>query len=220
MVEGWRRHLRDTPVPRGEQVLGFRRWLGADDGEAPCGSQAASWLDVKRTYMAMRPHLRRIYTVVRDAPTYWPVVEGLGFRMLPERDRAATIEGRTYTSVVLDFGPRSVDGWLSGLVAAELGLMPWVLDEAEHELHIDDRRVVLTPLEFGVLDKLCRIPGRTVTRRELLEDVWDWRSSGGSNVVDAVVRRLRRKLADRPAIETVRAGGYRLREDWLWGKVT
>ena len=218
VVEGWRRHLREAPVSRGEQVLGFRRWLGIDQGEAPCGSQAASWLDVTRTYMAMRPHLRRIYTVVRDAPTYWPVVEGLGFRKLPERDGVAMLDGKAYTSVVLDFGPRSVDGWLAGLVAAELGLRPWVLDAAGHELCVDGGCVNLTPLEFGVLDKLCRVPGRTVTRRELLEDVWGWPSSGGSNVVDAVIRRLRKKLHDRPAIETVRARGYRLREDWHVGE--
>ena len=213
VVEGWRRHLREAPVPRGQHILGFRRWLDLDNGEAPSGSQAASWLDVKRTYMAMRPHLRRIYTVVRDAPTYWPVVEPLGFRLLPERERTATIGDLDYTSVALDFGPRSVDGWLTGLVAAELGVVPWVLDEAEHELRIDGRTVRLTPLELGVLDKLCRVPGRTVSRRELLEDVWGWDSSGGSNVVDAVVRRLRRKADGGPVIETVRSGGYRLREE-------
>lgn len=213
VVAGWRRHLRDMPVARGQQVLGFRRWLDLDLGEAPGASQAASWLDVKRTYMAMRPRLARIYTVVRDAATYWPVVERLGFRLLPERDRVASIGGQDYVSVALDFGPRSVDGWLAGLVATELGVVPWELDEADRELRFDGRRVSLTPLEFGVLDVLRRIPGRTVSRRVLLEDVWGWQVSGASNVVDAVVRRLRDKVEGAVVIETVRGRGYRLRED-------
>ncbi len=54
------------PLPPGQIALGFRRWLDADRGEAPCSTQAASWLDVKREYMALRPLLRRIYVAVTD----------------------------------------------------------------------------------------------------------------------------------------------------------
>ena len=119
VVEAWARDLRDHPLPKGQLALGLRRWLDAERGELPCASQAACWLDVKRTYMALRPRLRRIYVVVRDVPTYWPVVEKLGFR--PLSGAAAVLDGAEYTTVVLDFGPGSVDGWLAGLVAAELG---------------------------------------------------------------------------------------------------
>lgn len=49
-------------------------------------------------------------------------------------------------------------------------------------------------------------------RAELIEVVWGTTYTGGSNVVDAVVRTLRRKLGDRAAtIETVRGVGYRYR---------
>jgi len=40
----WAGHLRDHPLPAGQIALGFRRWLDADAGEAPCATQAASWL--------------------------------------------------------------------------------------------------------------------------------------------------------------------------------
>lgn len=212
VVDAWRDHLREAPVPRGQVVLGFRRWLDIEGGEAPGATQAASWLDVKRTYMALRPHLRRIYVVVRDAATYWPVVERLGFRLLPEYARTTTIDGVPYTSVMLDFGPRSVDGWLAGLVGAELGVSSWMLNEDSHEISVGAQRIGLTPLEFAVLDRLRRIPGRTVPRRELLMDVWGWDGASGSNVVDATVRRLRRKLEHGPIVETVRGAGYRLLE--------
>jgi DNA-binding response OmpR family regulator len=51
--------------------------------------------------------------------------------------------------------------------------------------------------------------GRVVTRDELLQHVWD-QSFGGSNVVDAVVKSLRRKLGPLGgALETVIGHGYR-----------
>jgi DNA-binding response OmpR family regulator len=47
-------------------------------------------------------------------------------------------------------------------------------------------------------------------RSELLRDVWGYEDAGGSNVIEANVRSLRRKLGDRAAsIETVRGLGYR-----------
>ncbi len=214
IVDSWTQHLRDQPVPKGQLVLGFRRWLDRERGELPCASQAASWLDVKRTYMALRPALRRIYVVVQDVPTYWPVVEKLGFR--PIADEGVELDGSIYTSVVLDFGPGSVDGWLAGLVAAELGLEdePGVDDDAR-ELLVNGERVSLTPLEFGLFVHLRSREGKTVSRDELLREVWGTEFTGGSNVVDVVVRSLRGKFGDAaPVLETVRGSGYRLSEAW------
>lgn len=212
VVEGWRRHLRRSSPQPGQEVLGFRRWLDLEHGERPSSSQAASWLDVKRTYMLMRPRLRRIYTVVEDADVYLPVVLRLGFRPLGSDDGVAALADRQYTSVALDFGPGSVDGWLAGLVAVELGLdATMAVDEAGREVRVNGRSTRLTPLEYGVLRCLEEHEGRAVSRAALLDAVWSYDSDVGSNVVDAVVRRLRHKLG--PAdemIETVRGTGYRL----------
>jgi len=212
VVAGWRRHLGSHPPPAGQEVLGFRRWLDLEHGERPSNSQAASWLDVKRTYMQLRPNLRRIYTVVEEPAIYLPIVLKLGFRPLGERDGAASLGSHTFTSVALDFGPGSVDGWLAGLVAAELGVDERLAtDEAGRELRIDGHSVGLTPLEFGVLRCLEEHEGRAVSRVTLLEAVWGYDSDVGSNVVDVVVRRLRQKLGPGgPAIDTVRGTGYRL----------
>jgi uncharacterized protein (DUF934 family) len=214
VVDAWTQHLRDQPVPKGQQVLGLRRWLDTDRGELPCASQAAAWLDVKRMYMALRPALRRIYVVVEDVPTYWPVVEQLGFR--PIAGEGVEIDGSVYTSVMLDFGPGSVDGWLAGLVATELGLDDEpTLDGEARELSVSGTRVALTPLEFALFRHLREREGRTVSRAEFLREVWGTEFTGGSNVVDAVVRSLRGKLGEAsPMIETVRGSGYRLCENW------
>jgi hypothetical protein len=211
VVREWVEHLRNERIPRGVPVLGLRRWLDIDDGESPCASQAACWLDVKRTYMALRPDLRRIYVTVTDVPTYWPTVEKLGFR--PVTETPAELDGTGYASVFLDFGPGSVDGWLAGLVAAELGLEPGLrLDETANEVVVEGQPISLTPLEYGVLARLDQAAGRAVTRRDLLESVWGTSFTGGSNVVDAVIHSLREKLSmHADAVQTVRNVGYRLR---------
>ena len=55
-------------------------------------------------------------------------------------------------------------------------------------------------------------PGEAVSRSELLGNVWGHDYDGGSNVVDAVVRGLRKKCGEHADIlETVRGVGYRLR---------
>ncbi len=212
VTTGWRNHLQRNPPPAGQQVLGFRRWLDIEHGERPSSSQAASWLDVKRTYMELRPNLRRIYTVVEDPSLYLPIVLRLGFRPVGPEDGVAAIGSRTFTSVVLDFGPDSVDGWLAGLVATELGLEPDVAVDADsREVNVGGRTVGLTPLEFGVLHCLQEHDGKTVSRATLLDAVWGYESDVGSNVVDVVVKRLRAKLGGASeVIETVRGTGYRL----------
>lgn len=220
VVAAWFEDLRRHPLSGSQHALGLRRWLDLELGELPSPSQAACWLDVKRTYMLLRPDLRWMYTVVRDAGLYWPVVERLGFRPLPGPAGGppvgpVPVGDAEFMSVVLDFGPDSVDGWLARLVATELG-MPGgpELDEHAHEARIDDTAVALTPLEFGVLQALRGADGRVVTRAGLLEAAWGETEDIGSNVVDAVVRRLRGKLGARGSmIETVRGAGYRLRTE-------
>jgi len=115
------------------------------------------------------------------------------------------------TSHVLDFGPASVDGWLTRIVATELQVEDdSILDVAQHQLVLGDRRVPLTKLEFDVFQYLYERPGSVVERAALLRDVWGYDYAGGSNVIEALVKSLRRKLGDRSAaIETVRGLGYR-----------
>jgi hypothetical protein len=116
----WWRHVSENPVPKNQTVLFLRRWLSREHGEAPSPVQAACWLDIKRTYMELRPQLRRVYLTVIDLPTYAPVAVKLGFN--PISEAAVELDGMTHHTAMLDFGPASVDGWLAGLVADELGI--------------------------------------------------------------------------------------------------
>jgi DNA-binding response OmpR family regulator len=67
----------------------------------------------------------------------------------------------------------------------------------------------LTAKEFAVLEYLMTRPGRAVSRTELIEHCWDSSTDPMSNVVDAVVRRLRAKLGEPELLHTVRGRGYR-----------
>lgn len=207
----WWKHLQQHPLPEGQNALFCRRWLSANEGEAPSETQAAIWLDRKRMYMELRPNLRRVYLTVNDLSAYGPVAARLGFIVLDQQE--VTLDKQVFHSAVLDFGPASVDGWLAELAAKELGVEQlFLLDVDARELSIDGRRISLTPLEFGVMHYLGDREGKAVSRSELLKNVWSTEYLGGSNVVDIVVRSLRRKLGSyAKQIETVTGTGYRLR---------
>ena len=91
-----------------------------------------------------------------------------------------------------------------------------VVDRPRREVTVDDVRVELTALEFGILDVLARDPGVVLTRQQLLDAVWGVDFVGDDHVLEVHVANLRRKLGDEPSspryVETIRGIGYRLRE--------
>jgi len=213
VTRAWLNHLDQQPMPRQQRALFLRRWLAIETGEAPSAVQAAFWIDLKRKYLELRPTLRRVYLTLRDLQPYVAAAQTLGFRVLSEA--GIQVDGQEYHTAMLDLGASSVDGWLARLVAAELGVDDdGLLDSAGRELVLDGRRVGLTKLEFGVMEFLQSHAGQAVARSSLLSNVWEQSYDGGSNVVDVVVRALRKKLGDRASlIETVHGIGYRLRRE-------
>jgi hypothetical protein len=203
------RHAARHPLPNRQTTLVHRRSLARETGEGPSGPQAAAWLDVKRDYFRMRPQLGRIYLTLADPTPFADAMAVLGFQLL----ESVSFGDDCYHVAALDFGPESVDGWLSRIAAAELGIADrGFLDPEDRTVAVGEQRVQLSPLEFGLLAVLSERPGRAVTRAELIKRVWGTTYVGGSNVVDVVVRSLRQKLgplADR--VETARGVGYRLK---------
>jgi len=88
-----------------------------------------------------------------------------------------------------------------------------VLDLMTRQVRRGSRTIELTAREFNVLEYLMRLPGRVVTRTQLLEHIWGYHFDPSTNVVDVYIRRLRGKISapgEEPLIETVRGVGYRL----------
>lgn len=92
------------------------------------------------------------------------------------------------------------------------------LDPARHEVHRGGQRLELTRTEFALLEHFMRHPAEALSRRTLIEHVWDHAFDGDPRIVNVYVRSLREKI-DRPfgraSLETVRGTGYRLRDDQL-----
>jgi DNA-binding response OmpR family regulator len=87
----------------------------------------------------------------------------------------------------------------------------WTLDPTLRRLRDGTESVDLQPREWTLLEVLMQNEGRVLTKKFLLEKAWDIRFDPGTNVVDAMICRLRRKV-DEPNspshIETIRGKGY------------
>lgn len=87
------------------------------------------------------------------------------------------------------------------------------IDAERRAVTLDGTDLALTAREFDLLAYLARRPGRTVSREQLLAEVWGW-TVGDVSTITVHVRRLREKIeADAAApeiIATVWGVGYRL----------
>lgn len=89
----------------------------------------------------------------------------------------------------------------------------FTLDLNRRQLRRGDEPIALRPKEYELLAYLAQRDGRTFTRDQLLDDVWDITFAGGTRTVDVHVRWLRMKIEapDGPPrhLITVRGAGYR-----------
>ena len=96
---------------------------------------------------------------------------------------------------------------------AALNLGEVSIDFVAHEVKRDGRVIALTRLEFDLLVALAREPGRVFTRDALLSEVWGYRQTSDTRLVNVHVQRLRSKIERDPdnpeLVLTVRGVGYR-----------
>ena len=89
------------------------------------------------------------------------------------------------------------------------------LDLDAREVHRAGKRIELTPKEYTVLEYLMRHAGRVMSRTLITEYAWDFHFDPGTNIVDVVINRLRKKVDaghDRRLIHTVRGVGYVIKD--------
>lgn len=90
------------------------------------------------------------------------------------------------------------------------------LDPAGRRCWRGEVEIGLTAREMSVLEHLVRHAGQVVSKRDVLDHVWDDDFEGDPNIVEVYVRYLRKKVDipfGRSSIETVRGSGYRFAAD-------
>jgi two-component system, OmpR family, response regulator len=136
-----------------------------------------------------------------------------------EADRVAGLEVGADDYVAKPFSPRELTARVkavlrrsggSGPDAADvLQVGPVILARSAREVRVDGEEVELTQREFDLLEYLLRHAGQVVSRDQLLESVWGFRSPGATRTVEVHVAQLRKKLGHPDLIRTVRGLGYK-----------
>jgi DNA-binding response OmpR family regulator len=86
----------------------------------------------------------------------------------------------------------------------------------EQTVRRSGRLVDLSPTEYRILEYMVHRPRVIVSKRELLEHLYDYNWEHHSNVIEAHISNLRKKLmtgSEHQAVETLRGRGYRLVAD-------
>lgn len=109
-------------------------------------------------------------------------------------------------------GAASAAGSRSAQQALVIGEL--VVDEDSRQVHLTGEPVALTRIEFDLLLCLAARPQLVLSRRQLVEMVWDTHWTGDEHLVDVHIGRIRKKLGDEAAsprfIHTIRGIGYRM----------
>ncbi len=89
------------------------------------------------------------------------------------------------------------------------------IDPSSYRVSVNEKEVMLTKKEFEILLFLARRPGRVITRRILLDELWDDNVVVIDRTVDVHIRKIREKLGEeyQDYIETIKGVGYRFKNE-------
>ena len=157
---------------------------------------------------------------LRAAEVWIPVLFLSGRSGVPDRVAGLDAGGDDY--LVKPFALEELNARLRAVGRREARPRPAVLrvgdlevDPATHRVRRGSAELALSPKEFALLELLARRVGQVVSRADIVDALWDFAFDPRSNVVEAVVSRLREKVDmpfGRSTIDTVRGTGYRLRD--------
>lgn len=137
-------------------------------------------------------------------------------------DRVRGLDAGADDYLTKPFAFRELVARLHALLRRQPGLLPEVVRVADLEVDLRGHRVRrnnqdldLTAKEFALLEFLVRHRGEVVDRAAISAHVWDENHDPFTNVLEVLVRRLRRKIDEGfepKLIQTLRGAGYRLGE--------
>lgn len=137
-----------------------------------------------------------------------------------EEDRVEALEAGADDYVTKPFSPREIVARVRAVLRrlpGERAVEPQLqLDRSTRRVHLGQRELELTRVEFDLLAELATQPGKVFGRTELINRVWGDGFAITDRTIDSHIKSLRRKMhlpeMNEPPIETVRGVGYRLRE--------
>ena len=90
------------------------------------------------------------------------------------------------------------------------------IDLTKHIVRLAGNEVILTPIEFNILQLLASAPGHVYSRQDLLNSIWDTAYEGYKRNIDPHVNRLRTKIEENPKrpkyVLTVWGIGYKFND--------
>jgi two-component system, OmpR family, KDP operon response regulator KdpE len=129
-------------------------------------------------------------------------------RALLRRNRSAEMAGMS-----AQFALEGAEGAAIGPYGASMVMGPLVVNSATRQVQLDGQAVPLTSTEYRLLEMLMKHPGKVLSHRLLLEQVWGPEYVGEDHYLKVFVRRLRKKLNDNSQqprfIQTEWGIGYR-----------
>ncbi|MDH4132542.1 MAG: response regulator transcription factor [Gemmatimonadota bacterium] len=203
-------------VQRGLQEQGFHADLVADGSEALTTATAGNYdlliLDIRLPGMTGLELLRTL----RDRGVSTPVL------MLTAQDsieyKVEALRGGADDYVTKPFAFEELLARVEALGRRPKQIAPKSFRVGDLELTLGSRevaragrRIDLTPKEYAVLEYLMRHAGRVMSRTLITEYAWDYHFDPGTNIVDVVINRLRKKVDAghvTKLIHTVRGVGY------------
>jgi two-component system response regulator PhoP len=102
-----------------------------------------------------------------------------------------------------------------GQPSAVLSIADLEVNAADRTVRRAGRPVMLTGMEYRVLEYMAHRPRAVISKTELLEHLYDYNWEKFSNVIEVYISGLRRKLdhdGAKPLIHTVRGQGYILQD--------
>ncbi len=209
-------------VKRGLEAEGFTVEVAADGGEGLWRAQESHYDLIVLDIMLPVRNGFQVCADLRTAGNWTPIL------MLTAKDgdldEAEALDAgaddyltKPFSFPVLVARVRSVLRRTSGRAAP----MPTAagdlaVDPSARKVARAGQEIVLTARQFDVLEFLMRRVGEVVTKREIMDGVWEYDFAGDPNIVEVYIRRLRLAIDEpfgRHAIETVRGAGYRLALD-------
>jgi DNA-binding response OmpR family regulator len=137
------------------------------------------------------------------------------------KDKVAGLDSGADDYMIKPFGHEELLARLRALLRrpreslpTELRVRDLVLNQATKKVYCRGNEIPLTTKQFALLEYLMRHPNQVLSREQILEHVWDYSYDAFTNIVDAHIKNLRKRLNLEnygENLETIRGMGYRLK---------